>query len=89
MVSGDKRDYMTQNRCPHCGSDLVLTRGHGRVATLGAITVAVPPELQLLRCHGCRRAYPTPAQLSELREAPERGSAGDGARGHRAPLRRT
>jgi uncharacterized protein with PIN domain len=69
MVSNENRGNMAHNRCPRCSSDLVTTRGRGRVAIFEGVTVAVPRTMQLVRCHGCGTAYPTPEQAQGLRAA--------------------
>ena len=73
--------------CSHCGSDLVVTRGAGRVALLNGFTVAVPAAMELTRCHACGRSYPTPEQAAELRAAADRDWLGDGGL-HDAPVLR-
>lgn len=75
--------------CSHCGSDLVVTRGAGRVALLNGFTVAVPAAMELTRCHACGRIYPTPEQEAELRTAAESDWLGDGGRSCRPVLRGT
>jgi len=74
MVSNQDRGDTPHNRCPRCDSDLVTTRGRGRTAIFEGVVVAVPRAMQLVRCHGCGTAYPTPAQADELREAMGRDS---------------
>ena len=89
MVSNDKRGELVQDRCRRCGSDLVTTRGAGRTATFGMVTVAVPADMPLVRCYGCSTPSPTPAQMQELREQMERDSLGEGGRSGRPVLRGT
>lgn len=87
MAKKPKRD--DSPHCERCGSDVVTTRGPGRVVTLGCATVRVPPELELRRCHGCGATYATPEQLQELRESADRDWLGDGGRSSRPVTRGT
>lgn len=89
MVRVNNRGESPHDQCARCGSDLAVTSGAGRTATIEGITVAVPADMSLVRCHGCSTSYPTPAQLRELREKMERDSLGDGGRGCRPVLRGT
>lgn len=57
MVNDNKRANVTRcsvaNRCQRCGSDTVTTRGPGRTAIFDGVIVAVPSEMQLVRCRDC------------------------------------
>jgi hypothetical protein len=62
--------------CTKCSSDLVLSRGAGRIACFEGVTLAVPTAMELLRCHGCGAVYPTQEQGTELRAVIERDLIG-------------
>jgi RNase P subunit RPR2 len=87
IVSERKRVSLARDpkisQCSRCGSDVVTTRGPGRTALFDGVTVAVPPEMPLVRCHGCGTAYPDQEQATELRAIAERDWLGDGGRGFR------
>lgn len=78
-----------RHTCKHCGSDLVVTRGPGRVALLNGFTVAVPATMELVRCHACGRSYPTAQQAAELRTAADQDWLGDGGAHDQPVLRGT
>ncbi len=68
-------------RCTNCNSDLVLTRGAGRVARFKGVTLRLPDAMELWRCHGCGMAYPTSTQIDELHAVAERDLIGYDGRG--------
>jgi ribosomal protein S27E len=61
------------DRCSVCGSDLVTTVGPGRTLAFHGVTIALPHDFKLVRCHGCGDAQLTPDQEAELHDKAERG----------------